>query len=408
MVFNAHFLRAIPKAELHVHLDGSVRLETLIDAARANHVDLPSYTPEGLRELVFKSQYANLEEYLSGFGYICRSLRSKEFLERAAYELAIDNIREGVRYCEVRFAPQLMATPTFSLDEVIEAVYRGFARAQQEENGDQSVRDGQTPPFYFGIIICAMRMFRASFSPYFEGLIRQHPEQDIDLLARSAALEVAGKAVEWRDEYGIPVVGFDLAGPERGYPASHFREAYALVRGHCLWATVHAGEAYSAESIAQAVLFLNARRVGHGLNLLRADRVSDPAIEDRELYVERLAQCLADKEVALEVCLTSNSQTDPEYADLENHPIRQFIERDIQIVLCTDNRTISNTTLTREYEKFVSLVRPSEELMRSIVLNGFERSFFPGIRSEKLAYIKQIADWYDQTIKTASARERAV
>jgi adenosine deaminase len=168
------FIRAIPKTDLHVHLDGSLRLGTLIELARSQKISLPSKTPSGLRETVFKDRYANLEEYLHGFQYTCAVLRDAESLERVAYELAMDNFAEGVRYIEPRFAPQLCASDRLTLEGVLVAVDRGLARAKREINGEKAIRSGQEPAFDYAIIGCAMRKFGTGFSPYFEKFISTH------------------------------------------------------------------------------------------------------------------------------------------------------------------------------------------------------------------------------------------
>ena len=158
------FLRALPKTDLHVHLDGSLRLSTLIELAQEYHVDLPSYTEAGLRELVFKERYNDLGEYLSGFGYMCGVLQAESALERVGYEFAQDNQAEGVRYVEVRFAPQLHVHRYLNPISVLKAVDRGLRRARDEFNRRPEVASGQEPPFDYGIIVCAMRMFREGFS----------------------------------------------------------------------------------------------------------------------------------------------------------------------------------------------------------------------------------------------------
>ncbi|MCB9544244.1 MAG: adenosine deaminase family protein, partial [Myxococcales bacterium] len=161
------YLLALPKTDLHVHLDGSIRLGTLIDLAREYHVDLPSYTVEGLRETVFKERYRNLGEYLQGFAYTGAVMQSELALERVAYEFAQDNQNEGVRYVEVRFAPQLHMHTHMNAVMVLKAVNRGLARAQAEFNARPVVKSGVEPAFKYGIIVCAMRMFGAGFSEYF-------------------------------------------------------------------------------------------------------------------------------------------------------------------------------------------------------------------------------------------------
>ncbi|MGO9412164.1 MAG: hypothetical protein ACLQCB_15605 [Spirochaetia bacterium] len=153
--YDPAFIRAIPKTDLHVHLDGSLRIGTLIELARERKVELPSFTEEGLNEKVFKPSYANLLEYLSGFTWTLKVLQDKESLERAAYELAMDNWAEGVRYLEVRFAPQLHMSPSFGLDGVVQAVDGGLRRAREEIN--RGLADTE-PPFDYGVSRIKMRL----------------------------------------------------------------------------------------------------------------------------------------------------------------------------------------------------------------------------------------------------------
>ncbi len=165
------FIEAIPKTDLHLHLDGSLRIATLIDLARQSGVTLPSMTSEGLLETVFKDQYADLGEYLVGFAYTCAVLRSKEALERVAFELAQDNLAEGVRYLEVRFAPQLLADDGFSMEDTIQAVTDGLERAKRAHNTSQPVRSGLDLPCEFGIIVCAMRRFDKAMGAHYHQLL---------------------------------------------------------------------------------------------------------------------------------------------------------------------------------------------------------------------------------------------
>ena len=158
------FIRAIPKTDLHVHLDGSLRLPTLIELARERSVTLPSTTEAGLRELVFKDSYADLNEYLKGFTWTLKVLQDPEGLERTAFELGQDNWAEGVRYVEVRFAPQLHMSPAFNFESVMRSVDKGLRRAREEAN--KSLGPGE-PPFDYGIIVCALRFFDESFSAYY-------------------------------------------------------------------------------------------------------------------------------------------------------------------------------------------------------------------------------------------------
>jgi adenosine deaminase len=344
------FLKALPKTDLHVHLDGSLRLSTLIELAEEYHVQLPSYTEAGLRELVFKDRYRDLAEYLGGFKYMTAVLQSESALERAGYELAQDNQAEGVRYIEVRFAPQLHVHRYLNPISVIKAVDRGLRRARDEFNRRPEVATGQEPPFEYGIIVCAMRAFREGFSEYFTQLLHAHsfaPSREIFGLA---SLELARAAVKARDEYGLPVVGFDLAGEEKGYPPEDHREAYEYAHRNFLMKTVHAGEAYGPESIFQAITELHADRIGHGYFLLDAEMIRLHAVEDREAYVRNLSQYIADRRITIEVCLTSNLQTIPEVGDLSNHAFNRLRDARLSTTICTDNRTISWTTVTNELD----------------------------------------------------------
>ena len=212
------FVKALPKTDLHVHLDGSLRISTLIELAREYNVDLPSYTESGLRELVFKDRYESLGDYLKGFGYTCAVLQSELALERSGYELAIDNQQEGVRYLEVRFAPQLHVHAHMTSIQVLRAVDRGLRRAQKEFNQRASVKSGDEPEFHYGIIVCAMRMFNQHFSEYFKNIVNAHRHAPKKELFSLASLELARAAIEARDEYGLPVVGFDLAGRRLATP----------------------------------------------------------------------------------------------------------------------------------------------------------------------------------------------
>jgi adenosine deaminase len=172
------FLLSIPKTDVHLHLDGSLRLSTLIELAQEYNVRLPSYTEEGLRETVFKDKYASLEEYLAGFAYTTAVMQSEAALERVAYELAIDNQNEGVRYIEVRFAPQLHQHRHMTAINVLKSVHKGFERAKREFNSQPAVVSHEEPQFEYGIIVCAMRMFARGFSEYFDDLLSVHAHSD--------------------------------------------------------------------------------------------------------------------------------------------------------------------------------------------------------------------------------------
>ncbi len=407
--FQDAFIHDIPKSDLHVHLDGSLRLGSLIEMARKAGIELPSYTEAGMRELVFKESYADLPEYLQGFSYTCAVLRDTENLERASYELAMDCIEEGVCYIEPRFAPQLlMDNKSLTMARILESVDKGLRRAKAERNASPQVMEGGHPPFDYGIIACAMRMFGASgFSPYYDAFFGVHCNSAPDEVIRMAAVELARGVVRIRDELGIPVVGFDIAGQEAGYPADNFTEAFNYVHKNFMHKTVHAGEAYGAESIFQAITDLHADRLGHGYSLFDVGKISSPAIKDRELYTERLASFIADQRVTIEVCLTSNLQTKPELRDLRCHPLGKMLGRRLSATLCTDNRLVSNTTISREIRLAVDSFDIDPKTLKNMIIYGFKRSFYPGSYTEKRDYVRRVISRYEAVARKHGIAETA-
>ncbi|MDH4260130.1 MAG: adenosine deaminase family protein [Gammaproteobacteria bacterium] len=389
------FLAEVPKTDLHVHLDGSLRLGTLIELSRQHKLKLPSYTEGGLRETVYKDRYASLGEYLKGFKYTVSAMRDAEALERVAAELAEDNQAEGVRYLEVRFAPQLHVRPGLDAVQVIAAVDRGLRRARDEFNRRPAMASGAEPPFEYGIICCAMRMFSGGYSQYYDTLFAAHPYTRPKDLFAMASVDLAHAAVLARDAHGYQVVGFDLAGEEAGYPAGAHREAYDYAHRHFLKRTVHAGEAYGPESIFQAITDLHADRIGHGTYLLEPDQIRDPEIADPEHYVERLGNYISDRRITLEVCLTSNLQTNPDLKRLEDHTFSKLRAQRLSTTLCTDNRLMSNTTMTNELALAIRHLGLDRQGLKSIIIYGFKRSFFPGSYLRKRQYVRQIIDHYD-------------
>jgi len=395
-------VRRLPKTDLHVHLDGSLRLGTLIELARERGVPLPSETEAGLRELVFRPHYGNLQEYLEGFRYTVAVLNDAEALERTAYELAQDCQAEGLRYLEVRFAPQLHVRPGFEVADVVRAVDRGLRRAAAEFNRREEVASGSEPRFVAGIILCALRFFDGSFSSGFRRFFEALPEAPIHEVYAAASVEVARAAARLRRE-GLLVVGIDLAGQEKGYPADDHRVAYQVAHQAFLGKTVHAGEDYGPESIFQAIGDLHADRVGHGTWLLDETKIHDPRITDRKAYVESLAQFIADKRITIEVCLSSNQQTVPELSeDLSRHPFGEMRRRRLSTTFCTDNRLVSDTTVSREIGRAVEAFSLTTREVRDMLIYGFKRSFFPGTYMEKREYVRQVIDYADRVIASAS------
>jgi len=398
MEITKELIAKIPKTDLHLHLDGSIRIDTLIELAKQEKVELPSYTVDGLCETVFKKNYESLEDYLKGFGYTCAVMRTRENIERISYELALDNQKEGVRYIEVRFAPQLHAGGDMNLLRTIQAVHSGLARAKREFNHQPSVMQGEEPPFEYGIITCAMRYFNRNFSDYFNDIISVHSFSTEQKIFSLASLELVGAGIQARKELDIPVVGVDIAGPEKGYPPVNHREAYMLAQRHFIKKTVHAGEAYGPESIYQAITELGADRIGHGTSLFNPDAISDPEIADPERYVDDLVQFIADRRITVEVCLTSNMQTDPSLLRLEDHPFRHMMDNRLSCSICTDNRTVSHTTVTDEVYKAVKAFDLSLKELKNIMVYGFKRSFYPGTYREKRDYVRKCMEYFENIV----------
>ena len=335
-------LRQLPKAELHCHLDGSVRPSTLLELAREHRVQMPKQTAEELAEFMRVDDAQSLEDYLRRFDVTISVMQSEDALERIAYELVEDAAEDGVRYIEVRNAPLLNVVQGLTLVQALEAPLRGLRRAESEF--DITAR----------FIVCGLRQFP--------------PE---------SSLEMAKLAVEFRND---GVVAFDLAGGEKGNPAARHVEAFRYAREHDMAVTVHAGEGDGADSVRQAVHICGANRIGHGTRL----------IEDAEL-----TQYVNDRRIALEVCLTSNVQT--RVADsYATHPVREYFDRGLNVTLNTDNRLMSATTLTDEYVFAAEHLDFTVEELASIALNGFESAFLPW--EERLMLIEEVSDKIDQLI----------
>jgi adenosine deaminase len=388
------FIRAIPKSDLHLHLDGSLRLKTLIEVSREAKCKLPSYTESGLRKLVFKDTYKDLLEYLHGFMYTCAILQDLDNLARVAQELVEDNVAEGVRYIEVRFAPQLHVTPANSVRDVVRAVARGLSAGAKAHNNSKTVKSGEDIPFHYGMILCAMRRFKKGMSPYFADILRLMEHAPKEEVYGAASLELARAGVELKEE-GLHVVGFDLAGEEAGFPPAAHAAAYQYAHDHFIMKTVHAGEAYGPESIWQAITQCHANRIGHGTFLFAHEMIQDPKIEDRRKYVEDLANYMASQRIGVEVCVTSNLQTIPSLKSISQHPVRQMIDHGLSVSLCTDNRLVSNTTVSREIELVAEHAKLTRGELKRLVIAGFKGSFFPGSFSEKRKFVQAAGQRYD-------------
>lgn len=393
----AELIQLMPKTDIHLHLDGSIRLNTLIEFAKKDKIKLPSYTVAGMNKLVFKDKYNNLEEYLKTFGYSCAVMQNPEFLEQIAYELAQDNQNEGVRYIEVRFAPQLHINKNMDMQRVISSVNNGLLKAQNEYNQRPGVRSGDEPPFYYAIIVSALRSF-GSYSEYYANFLNSLLYMDMKTITGLCSLELAKGAVKIRDSLGIPIVGLDLAGAEKGNPAKDHWRAFQFAHENFMAKTVHAGEAYGPTSIFQAITELHADRIGHGFYFFDTSKIEDKRIVDKKKYIEEISQYLADRRVTIEICLTSNLQTIPALKNIKRHTFKKMLDHNLSTSICTDNRTVSKTTVTKELILAWEHFNLTPKTLRNIIIYGFKRSFFPGSYGNKRKYVRQCIDYYEKIV----------
>ena len=232
-------------------------------------------------------------------------------------------------------------------------------------------------------------------SSYYERLLNRNRERTLRHAYAHASFTLAKEAVKLRDT-GLPVVGFDLAGEESGYPAVHHKTAFQHAHRHFLRKTVHAGEAYGPESIFQAITECHANRIGHGTFLFSADSIQLKNIKNRDRYIEQLTEYIANQRITIEVCPTSNLQTIPNFKTLDDHPIRQMLSAGLSVSIATDNRLISHTTLTRELQLVVDHLQLNPAQLRHLVLAGFKRCFFSAPYKQKQAYVRHAINRYDQ------------
>ncbi|MBU8871854.1 MAG: adenosine deaminase [Gemmatimonadales bacterium] len=314
-------LCALPKTDLHCHLDGSLRLETFMELGRAEGLEMPA-TVEAVREKYFPAdRECCMPEFLKHFDHTGAVLQNTENLTRVARELALDFAADGVWYLEVRFCPLMHTQKGLTPDEVVSAVHAGLAAASAEAE------------IKTGIIITGIRT--------------------IDPVR---SLELARLAVDWK---GRGVVAFDLAGAEEAYPAKNHLEAFYHVMNNNQNVTIHAGEGFGPESIHQALHHCGANRIGHGTRL-----EEDP---DLMAYV-------ANNRVPLEICLSSNLQSCV-VDDLSNHPFRYYMREGLRVTLNTDNTLFARTSPLKELKLAVNTFDLTLLETEHLLINGFKSAF---------------------------------
>jgi adenosine deaminase len=347
-------LAGLPKVLLHEHLDGVLRPQTVIDLAReTKYAELPTSDPDALAQWFHQgANKGSLAKYLEGFAHTIAVMQTEEALERVAYEQAEDLSKDGVIYFETRFAPVFHTRKGLTHQQVVSAVLKGLERGRKDFGAVS------------GLIICAMRNMDVS-------------------------LEMAELAVDFRER---GVVGFDLAGEEGGYPPKKHVDAFHYIQRQNFNITIHAGEGYGKESIWQAIQYCGAHRIGHGTRL-----IDDIAIADGKVVkLGDLAQYVLDKRIPLEICLISNVHTGAT-PSLAEHPFKVLYQEKFRVTLNTDNRLMSDTTMTREFEAAAETFGLSLDDFEKITINAMKSAFLP---------YRQRCDFIYSVIKPGYAKAR--
>jgi len=323
MLIPQEIMQRIPKAELHRHLDGSLRLETILDLANRQNLSFPAKTLDELRSLIVVPEHCqSLVEYLRAFEYTIAVSQTEYALTRIMHEVCEDAVLDGVSYLEVRFAPNLHTMNGLTPSKVLESVILGARMAEQAFKG-----------FHARIIVCGIR------------------SDDV-----SVVNDMARVAVQYKNQ---GVVAFDIAGPELGFVPSKFKDAFSLVHEELLSSTIHAGEAADHQYVHEALHVCRAMRIGHGVNMK-----NDPS----------LIQFAFERQIPIEMCLTSNLQTKA-VSHYSEHPLPDFFRRGLMVVPCTDNTLMSNITLSQEYMKIQELFLFNKTELLQLVDNSFRAAF---------------------------------
>jgi adenosine deaminase len=357
-------IRRAPKVLLHDHLDGGLRPSTVIDLAREyGYQGLPTEDPEALAQWFRRgADRKSLELYLETFEHTVGVLQERDAIIRVAAECAEDLAADGVAYAEIRYAPELSTARGLTLDEVIEANIDGF-----RIGSERAAAAGH--PIVMRVLVTAMRQ-----------------------AARS--VEVAQAAVRWRD---AGTVGFDVAGPEKGYPPTRYLDAFEYVRRENFHITIHAGESFGLPSIWEALQFAGAERLGHGVRI-----ADDVAVgPDGEISLGRLAAFVRDRRVPLEMCPTSNVHTGAA-ASIQEHPFDLLRRLRFRVTVNTDNRLMSNVSLSGEFAALDAAFGLGLGEMEWLTLNAMKSAFAPF--DERLRLINEVIKPGYAHLRDASAR----
>lgn len=343
-----------PKALLHDHLDGGLRPSTVVDIAGQTGYDgLPTNDVDELATWFrTRSHSGSLERYLEPFSHTVAVMQTPEALHRVAFECVEDLAGDSVVYAEVRFAPELHIDRGLSFDEIVEAVLAGFA------DGERACAAAGRP-IVVRLLVTAMRHAAVS-------------------------REIAELAIRFRDK---GVVGFDIAGAEAGNPPTRHLDAFEYMRDHNARFTIHAGEAFGLPSIHEAIAFCGADRLGHGVRIVDDIEVLDGGGGAGQIRLGRLAAILRDKRIPLELCPSSNVQTGA-VNSIAEHPFDQLARARFRVTVNTDNRLMSDTTMSREMHRLVQAFGYGWSDLERFTINAMKSAFIPF--DERLAIIDEV------------------
>jgi len=341
-------IKLLPKALLHDHLDGGLRPQTIIDIAKEIGHELPTYDAAELAEWFRAScDSGSLVRYLETFAHTVAVMQRAEDVIRVSRECAIDLGRDGVVYAEVRMAPELLTEKGLTLSTAIEAILEGFRAGELDaKNEGNAIR--------VTLLLCGMRQNQLS-------------------------QEVAELAVKYRDR---GVVGFDIAGPEDGFPPSDQLDTFEYLRRENAHFTIHAGEAYGLPSIWEAIQLCGAERLGHGVRI-----IDDIDLNHTPARLGRLAAYVRDRRIPLEMCPSSNIQTGAA-ANFADHPIGDLAKLRFRVTVNTDNRLMSATSMSREMTELVKAFNWTFLDLQRVTINALKSSFIPF--EERLAIIENV------------------
>lgn len=348
-MLSQNVIKRAPKVLLHDHLDGGLRPLTVLELAKENgYTNLPFETEQELTEWFHTAVQGSLEIYLETFAHTVGVMQTPESLQRVARECAFDLAQDGVVYAEIRFAPELHMANGLSMREVIDNVLLGFRQGEElaREAGHQ---------IRIGALLTAMRM-------------------------ASVSLEVAHLVIEYRDK---GVVGFDIAGKEDGYPPTEHLEAFQYLQRNNAHFTIHAGEAFGLPSIWEAIQLCGAERLGHGVRIVDDITVNS----DGTVILGDLAAYVRDRRIPLELCPKSNVDTHAA-ASIAEHPIGLLKNLGFRVTLNTDNRLMSDTSMSSEMTGLVAGFGYGLKDLEWLTINGMKSAFIPF--DERLAIINEV------------------